>query len=31
MNRAKILAIMAGVGVTVFIALNSLYVVSEMW
>ena len=30
MNRAKFLAIMAGVGVTVFIAVNSLYVVSEV-
>jgi membrane protease subunit HflC len=30
MNRAKILAIMVGVGVTVFVAVNSLYVVSEV-
>jgi len=30
MNRAKILAVIAAVGVTVFIAVNSLYVVTEV-
>jgi membrane protease subunit HflC len=30
MNRAKILAILVGVAVTVFVAANSLYVVSEV-
>ena len=30
MNRAKILAVIVAVGVTVFIAVNSLYVVTEV-